>query len=41
MPIQKAEISTGFWITLGVALALLIIGMITALFRRVTSRSGG
>ena len=41
MPIQKVEVSKGFWITVGVVLALLIVGMISALFRRVTSRNGG
>lgn len=39
MPVQKMEISKGFWITVGVVLALIIVGMISALFRRVTSGS--
>ena len=36
----KSEVKTGFWIGLGVALALLVIGFLQALTLRAVRRDG-
>lgn len=37
----KAEFKTGFWLGLGVALALLVLGMLQALTLRAVARRDG
>lgn len=36
----KAEVKTGFWLGLGVALAFLVLGMLQALTLRAVHRDG-
>ena len=43
MAVNKPEVSKGFWITVGAILALLVLGLIMSLLRRVAGnkRLGG
>lgn len=37
----KAEVKTGFWVGLGVAVAFLVLGMLQALTLRAVARRSG